>query len=198
MVTSLGARFVSNLGTGAKELEKDVMLPWCAEGVRWVLLSELPKGVLAGGTQPEGIPVLPLNWGWTTHTGQVKPEVRCGVGVWGVPDMHQGAEPCFLLIHSYTSQLLGPLYFIFIKILSSLEGYMMRSIWAVLTWNLLAEGRNANYLYLKIDWENMLFFCVVFFSPLLADCLVVLTDERKIKTPSVIRHSRLVFVWLAI
>lgn len=34
MVTSLGARFVSNLGTGAKELEKDVMLPWCAEGVR--------------------------------------------------------------------------------------------------------------------------------------------------------------------
>lgn len=89
-------------------------------------------------------------------------------------------------------------YFIFIKILSSLEGYMMRSIWAVLTWNLLAEGRNANYLYLKIDWENMLFFCVVFFSPLLADCLVVLTDERKIKTPSVIRHSRLVFVWLAI
>jgi len=41
-------------------------------------------------------------------------------------------------------------------------------------------------------------FSGLFFFFFLADCLVVLMAERKITTPSLIRHSRLVFVWVVI
>lgn len=62
----------------------------------------------------------------------------------------------------------------------------------------VSRRKKCQLLVFKNRLREHAFFLCCFFSPLLADCLVVLTDERKIKTPSVIRHSRLVFVWLAI
>lgn len=99
----MGARFVSNLGTGAKELGKDAVLPWCAEGVRAAQGCFGWRHTARRSTHEVGLDH--SHW-----AGQARDEMWDGRR--GVPDMHQDAESCFLLIHSYTLQLLGPFYFI--------------------------------------------------------------------------------------
>lgn len=160
--------------------------------------NELPRDVLPGGSQPGGVPGPSAEaWPGRSHrAGQI------GRRIWG------GSRAEALPIHSRTGRMPRSTFSQFTGTNHSCLAFCFSSSppWSVLWWGqfglclpgtYVSRRENANYLYLKIEWENMLFSFFFFFFHL-ADCLVVLTARRKIKTPSLIRHSRLVFVWVAI
>lgn len=168
----------------------------------WERDAELPQGsgllrdVLPGGTQPGGVPG-PSSEAWPGPE-QMK-DLRWQWG-WGIPNTRQGGQAgCSALLSPGSQVQITAWAFFFFK---------FSPPWSVVWWGqfelclpgtYVSRWEDANYLHLKIDWENMFSLVVLlwgFFIPL-ADCPVVLMAERKIKTPLQIRHSRLISVWVA-
>lgn len=137
---------------------------------------------------------------WLDHSlwaGQARGGMWAGCSAWHAPWCWALLPPDSQL--HITAAWAPLLYFIFIKNPLLPRGLYDEVNLSCAYLEPVSRRKKCQLLVFKNRPREHAFFCVVFFSfPLLADCLVVLTDERKIKTPSVIRHSRLVFVWVAI
>lgn len=96
---------------------------------------------------------------------------------WGIPNARQGgqgADLCFLRGHRYKSAAWPFSY----------SSPPWRVVWwgqfeLCLPGTYVSRRENANYLYLKIDWENILFSLFFFFSLLIAWWYLWLREKSK-------------------